>query len=167
MKKLRYLKSKISKKFHCLLFLFYFFSIFGIFFSISPIQTCPKIMEFFVVFYIERVRDFTNDLWKILKVLFKKILICEILFFKILSFTICFLFFYYFWLFNFNFIYLYLWKSSINFYVFLFYGLEILSKNFGKSWNIFLKNIYVWNPKFFINSIIYYLFSFCIFLTFW
>jgi len=24
---------------------------------------------------------------------------------------------------------------------FLFYGLEILSKNFGKSWNIFLKNI--------------------------
>jgi len=26
-------------------------------------------------------------------------------------------------------------------YVFLFYGLEILSKNFGKLWNIFLKNI--------------------------
>jgi len=24
---------------------------------------------------------------------------------------------------------------------FLFYGLEILSKNVGKSWNIFLKNI--------------------------
>jgi len=24
---------------------------------------------------------------------------------------------------------------------FLFYGLEILSKNFGKSWNIFQKNI--------------------------
>jgi len=32
-------------------------------------------------------------------------------------------------------------KNSRNFYVFLFYGLEILSKNFGKSWNIFLKNI--------------------------
>jgi len=47
-KKLRYLKSKISIKFHHLLFLFYYFSIF---FSISPIQTCPKIMEFFVVFY--------------------------------------------------------------------------------------------------------------------
>jgi len=30
---------------------FYFFSIFGILFSISPIQTCPKIMEFSVVFY--------------------------------------------------------------------------------------------------------------------
>jgi len=50
-KKLRYLKSKISTKFHRLLFLFYFFTIFGILFSISPTQTCPKIMEFFVVFY--------------------------------------------------------------------------------------------------------------------
>jgi len=30
---------------------FLFFSIFGILFPISPIQTCPKIMEFFVVFY--------------------------------------------------------------------------------------------------------------------
>ena len=51
LQKLRYLKSKISIKFHSLLFRFYFFSIFGILFSISPIQTCPKIMEFFVVFY--------------------------------------------------------------------------------------------------------------------
>jgi len=32
-------------------------------------------------------------------------------------------------------------KNSRNFYVFLFYGLEILSKNFGKSWKFFLKNI--------------------------
>jgi len=31
--------------------------------------------------------------------------------------------------------------NSRNFDVVLFYGLEILSKNFGKSWNIFLKNI--------------------------
>jgi len=46
-KKLRYLKSKISKKFHRLLFRFYFFNIFGILCSISPIQICPKIMEFF------------------------------------------------------------------------------------------------------------------------
>ena len=50
-KKLRYLKSKISTKFHRLLFTFYFFSIFGILFSISPTQICPKIIEFFVVFY--------------------------------------------------------------------------------------------------------------------
>jgi len=47
--------------------------------------------------------------------------------------------------------------NSKNFYVVLFDGLEILSKNFGKSWNIFQKNIDIWNPKFFINSIIYYL----------
>ena len=92
-KKLRYLKSKISKKFNCLLFLFYFFSIFDIFFSISPILTCPKIMKFFVVFCIGRVRDFTNDLWKILKVLFKKILICEILFSKFWALLFVFYFF--------------------------------------------------------------------------
>jgi len=48
---LKYLKSKISPKFHNLLFLSYFFSIFDIFFSISPIQTCEKIIDFFVVFY--------------------------------------------------------------------------------------------------------------------
>jgi len=41
---------------------------------------------------------------------------------------------------------------------FLFYILEILSKNFGKSWNVFSKNIDIWNPKFIINSIVHYLF---------
>jgi len=30
-------------------------------------------------------------------------------------------------------------KNSTNFYDFLFYGIEILSKKFGKSWNIFQK----------------------------
>jgi len=50
-KKLRYLKSKVSTNFHRLLFCFYFFNSFGIWFSISPIQTCPKIMEFLEVFY--------------------------------------------------------------------------------------------------------------------
>jgi len=49
-KNLGYLKYKISTKFHRLLLLFYFFSIL---FSISPIQTCPKIVEFFVVFLLE------------------------------------------------------------------------------------------------------------------
>ena len=69
-----------------------------------------------------------------------------------------FLFFYYFWHFIFNFVYLYLSTNSRHFYVFLFNGLEILSKNFGKLWNIFLKNIDIWNPKYFINFIVYYLF---------
>jgi len=36
---------------------------------------------------------------------------------------------------------MYLSKNSGNFYVFLIYGLEILSKIFAKSWNIFLKNV--------------------------
>ena len=87
-------------------------------------------------------------------------------FFKILRFTICFfLFCYYFWNFLLNFVYLYLSKNSENFYVFLFYGLEILSKIFWKSWNIFLKSIDIWNPKFIIYSIVYYLFFF--FQHFW
>jgi len=34
-------------------------------------------------------------------------------------------------------------KNARNFYALLFYGLEILSKNFGKSGNIFKKNIYI------------------------
>jgi len=73
--------------------------------------------------------------------------------------------FYYFWHFLFNFSYLYLLKNSGNFYVLLFYGLEILSKIFGKSWNIFLKKIDIWNPKLFTNFIIYYLFFLLPFLT--
>jgi len=32
-------------------------------------------------------------------------------------------------------------KNYKKFYIILFYGLEILSKIFGKSWNIFLKSI--------------------------
>jgi len=74
-KKLRYLKSKISTKFHHLLFLFYFFNIFGILFSISQLRNL-------LWCFIGRVRDFTNNFWKFLKVLLKKILICEIFFFS-------------------------------------------------------------------------------------
>jgi len=55
-------------------------------------------------------------------------------------------------------------KNSTNFCDFLFYGLKILSKNFGKSWNIFQNNIDIRNPKFFINSIVYYLFFFYSFI---
>jgi len=32
-------------------------------------------------------------------------------------------------------------KNSRKFDVFLFYGLEVLSKNFGNSWNVYQKNI--------------------------
>jgi len=91
------------------------------------------------------------DMW----IFFSKF--CGLLFFFCL--------FYYFWHCLFNFVYMYFSKNSENFYVLLFYGLEILSKIFGKLWNIFLKNIDIWNPKLFSNSIIYYLFFF-ILLTF-
>ena len=93
-KKLRYQKSKISTKFHRLLFRFYFFSIFGILFFVSPIQTCPKIMDFFVVFYWKGQRFYQRFLENS-KSSFKKILICEIIFFfKILRFTIYFFIFF-------------------------------------------------------------------------
>jgi len=36
----------------------------------------------FLWYFIGSVRGFTNDFWKILKVLLKKILICEIFFFQ-------------------------------------------------------------------------------------
>ena len=149
------MKSKISTKFNRLLSLFYFFSSFSILFSISPIQTCSKIMKFFQ-YFIGRVRDFANDFWKILKVLFKKIIICEIFFFsKFCGFLFVFLFFYYFR--HFNVVYLYLSKNSINFYV--FYSMDW--RFYQRIWKImeyFSKNIDIWNPKFFINFIIYYLF---------
>jgi len=50
-KKLRYLKSRISTKFHHLLFFFIFLAFLALIFYISPIQTCQNIIEFFVVFY--------------------------------------------------------------------------------------------------------------------
>jgi len=132
-------------------------------FSISPIQTCPKILEFFIVFYWKGYRFY---LWFLenSKSSFKKNIDMSIFFSKFCGLLFYFIFFY-FWVFIFNIFNLYLLKKSRNFYVFLFYGLEILSKNFGKSWNIFLKHIDIWNPKFFINSIVYYFFF--LVLAFW
>jgi len=119
---------------------FNFFSIFGILLSISPIQTCQKLWNF-LWWFIGRVRDFTNNFWKILKVLLKKILICKIFYFsKFCGLLFIFLFFYYFLHFVFNFVYLYLSKNCRNFYVFLFYGLEILSKNL-ENHGMFFKKI--------------------------
>jgi len=146
-----------------------FFSIFGILLSISPIQTCPKIMEFFVVISWKGLRFYQCFLENSKSSFQKNIDMWNILFFfKILRFTIFFFFIIIFDILFFNFVHLCLSKNSRNFYVFLFYGLEILLKNFGKSWNVFQKNIHIWNPKFFINSIVYYLFfySFIILVMF-
>ena len=138
---------------------YYFFYIFLAFLAYWLLFHVPKPVQKlwnFLWCFVGRVRDFTNNFLEISKGSFKKILICEIFFFfKILRFTICFFIFFYFWHFIFNFVYMCLSKNARNFYVFLFYQLEILSKNFGKSW-IFRKNIDIWNPKFFLNSIVYY-----------
>jgi len=50
-KKIEILEIKNVNKILSFTISFLFFSIFGILCSISPMQTCPKIMEFFVVFY--------------------------------------------------------------------------------------------------------------------
>ena len=90
------------------------------FFSISPIQTCPKIMEFFVVFYWKGYRFYQLFLENS-KSSFKKILICEIIFFpKFCSLLFGFLFFYYFWHFIFNFVYLYL-ATIIEIFMFFYF----------------------------------------------
>ena len=150
------MKSRIWTKFHRLLFLFYFFAFLAFFFYF----TYPNLSKNYGIFCSVLLEGLeilaTNS--GISKSFVRKISICEIIIFvKIMRFTIYFFIFLLFLTFFFNFVYLYLSKNSENFYVFLFYGLDILSKIFGKSWNIFLKNIDIWNPKSFINSIIYYL----------
>jgi len=128
---------------------YYFFFIFLAFLTFCFLFLVSKLVQKlwnFLWCFIGRLRDFTNNLWKFLKVLLKKILICEIFFFQ--NFTVYYLVFYSFFIFDILFSISSICtceKNSRNFYVFLFYGLEILSKNFGKSWNIFQKNIYIWN----------------------
>jgi len=102
-----------NSKFQLNSIVYYFFFIFLQFLAFCFLFHLSKLVQKlwnFLYCFIGMVRDFTNDFWKFLKVLLKKILICEIIFvFKILRFTICFfMFFYYFWHFIFNFVYLYL-----------------------------------------------------------
>ena len=70
-KKLRYQKSKISTKFHRLLFLFYFLA-FLEFCFLFLLSNLVQILWNFLQCFIGRVRDFTSDFQKILKVLLKK-----------------------------------------------------------------------------------------------
>jgi len=152
--------------------IYYFFFIFLAFLAFCFLFHLPKLVQKlwnFLWCFIGRIRDFTSDFWKILNVLLKKLLICEIFFFsKFCGLLFVFLFLYYIWHFIFNFVYLYLSKNSTNSYNFLFYEfLEILSKNFGKSWNIFQKNIDITNSKFFKNSIVsFFFYSFIILIMF-
>ena len=73
-KKYRHLKSKIPQNVHRLLFVFYFlfFQHFGnLFFPISPIQTCQKIPNIFVLLYGTDYR-FYQRILEILEFLLKK-----------------------------------------------------------------------------------------------
>ena len=132
---MRYLKSKISTKFYRLQFRFYIFTIFGILFSVSPIQTCLKIMEFLVVFYWKCKRFYQRFL-KNSKSCLKKNIDMWNIFFQ--NSTVYYLFLYFF-------IFDILFSICSICTCFLFYGLQILSKKF-------------WNLKFFINSIVYFFF---------
>jgi len=67
-----YLKSKISPKFHYLLFLYYFFSIFDIFFILFHLSKLVKTLLNFLFYFIGTIRDFINEFWKFLKGLLKK-----------------------------------------------------------------------------------------------
>jgi len=138
-KKLRYLKSKISTKFHRLLFLFYFFSIFGIFFAISRTQTCAKIMEIFVVFYWKGSR-FYQQFLEISKSSFKKNIDMWNMFFfsKFCDLLFVFLFFL-FLTFIFNFVYLYLSKNAAKFLCFVILWIRDFMKEFLKIMEYFSK----------------------------
>ena len=121
-------------------------------------------MEFFLVFYWKGWRFYQRFLENS-KISFKKnIDMWNNFFFSKFN---CLLFVFHFLLcltFYFQFRLFVLVNKFKNFLCFLFYGLEILSQNFVKSWNTFLKNIDIWNPKFFINSIVSYLFFFYFFI---
>jgi len=118
-KKLRSLKSKISTKFHRLLFLFYFLA----FLAFCLLFHVPKLVQKLCNFlwcFIGRVRDFTNDFWKILEVLLKKYIeMWNEFFFKILHFTF-FLIFLLFLTFYFQFRLSVLVKKMLEIFVFFF-----------------------------------------------
>jgi len=143
-------------------FFFIFSGILAFCFLFHLSKRVQKLWNFLLCF-IGRVRDFTNDFWKNLKILFKKILICEFFF---QNSTVYYLFLYFFIIFEILFSILSICTCQKVLEIlmfFLFYGLETLSKNFGKLWSIFQKNIDIWNPKFFINFIVYYVFFFVFF----
>ena len=139
-KKFRHLKSKISTKFHRLLFRFQFFSIFCILFSVSPFQTCPKLWNFLSCFF-RRVRDFTNDFWKILKVFLNKIQICELIFFSKFCGLLFVFYFLLFLTFYFQFPLSVLVKKLLKFLCFFILRITDFVKKFWKIMEYFSKKV--------------------------
>jgi len=152
---------------------YYFFLFFLAFLAFCFLFHLSKLVQKlwnFLWWFIVRVIDFSSDFWKILKVLLKKnIDMWNILFFQNSAVYYLLFIFSIFLTFCFSISSICTCQKILEIFMFfLFYGLEILWKNFGKSWNVFQKNIDIWNPKFFINSIVYYLFvySFSILVIF-
>jgi len=93
LKKYKNLKSKILHRLHHLLFVFFYdFSILVIFFPISPIQICQKILNIFVVIYYTDYRFYQRILENSSIFIEKNrdSLNTKHNFFRISSFTICF-----------------------------------------------------------------------------
>jgi len=88
--------------------------------------------------FIRSDRDFIHDFWKILKVLLKTILICEIFLFQ--NFSVYYLFFYFFIIFDilFSISSICSCQKILEILIFLFYVLEMISKNF-ENHGMFLK----------------------------
>jgi len=132
-KKLRYLKSKICNKIPSFTISFLFFQHFLHFVFYSTYPNLSKHYGIFLCCFIGRIRDFTNDFWKILKVLLKKLLICEFFFSKFCGLQFVFLFFYYIWLFNFQFRLYVLAKKFYKFFGFFILWIRVFLK---ESWKI-------------------------------
>jgi len=90
-----------NPKFQQNLIVYYFFFILLAFLAFWLLFHVPKLVQKLwnlLWCFIGRVRDSTNDFWKILKVLLKEILICEIFFFQ--TSAVYYLFFYFFIIFD-------------------------------------------------------------------
>ena len=143
LKKIKIFEIQNFKKIPSFIISFYFFFKFLAFCFLFHLSKLVQKLCNFLQFFIGRVRDFTNDFWKILKVLLEKIQICKIFFFSIFS-GLLFGFFTFFIIFDI----LFSISSICNcekildiFMFFYFMDQKFYQKNFGKSWNIFLKNI--------------------------
>ena len=135
------MKSKIHQNYIVYYFSFIFLPFFISFFFLLHLSKHVKKLWYFLLRFIGMITDFIKEFWKFLEVLKKIYRYMKYIFFQNSTVTIFFLFFLLFLTFSFLFHLSVLAKNFGNFYVLLFYELEILSKNFRKLWNIFLQSI--------------------------
>jgi len=137
----------LSKKFEIFeiqnFIIYYFFFIFLAFLAFCFLFNLSKLVQKwwnFLWCFIGRIRDFTSDFWKILKVLLKQLLICEIFFFfKNLRFTICFFIFVLYFTFLFQFRLSVLVKKFYKFLWFFILWIRDFIKEFWKIMEYFSK----------------------------